>query len=228
MGRPFIELTGKRFGRWAVLAQRKRLAQSTNSRWLCKCDCGTRKIVYGPQLTGGGSKSCGCFRAEEAAKRALIHGHTTGNNYSKEWSSWHSMRQRCLNPRHPSYRYYGGRGITICARWSNFEKFLADIGNRPSPSHSLDRINNNGNYTPKNCKWSDKKEQGRNRRTCVYLTHKGKTKTIAEWAAILGIDWSSMKHRSIKWGACDRTFSPKRKEKKVHAPIGAILAGIRN
>jgi len=104
-----------------------------------------------------------------------------------EYARWRNIHSRCQDPNNPQYLHYGGRGIKLCKRWEEFENFLADVGPRPSPRHSLDRIDNNGHYTPKNCHWATVTEQLRNRRTTRFITYRGETKTLLEWIAILGL-----------------------------------------
>lgn len=138
--------------------------------WKCRCDCGNEKTVRSSRLTSGNTVSCGCYRTEVNTAKAVLlgfnsatHGHTRGHKYTPEYLSWYAMRQRVNNKNHEHYPYYGGRGIKICKRWEKFANFLADMGPRPK-GHTLDRKDTNGNYEPKNCKWSTWKEQQNNRR----------------------------------------------------------------
>ena len=107
------------------------------------------------------------------------------------YSTWKGIRQRCLNKKNKQYNFYGGRGIKICKRWDKFENFLSDMGNRPKLK-SLDRINNDGDYKPSNCRWATKKEQALNRRSNVYLKYKGESKTISEWAEFAGFKFDTL------------------------------------
>lgn len=164
-----LELKGQRFGRLLVL--RLDGLRKHFSWWHCQCDCGTIKSIRSTRLTSGTTKSCGCLRKELsrqkgialAATFSVTHGATRGGKWSPEYMSWYAMTQRVTNKRHEHYRYYGGRGITICRRWRRFENFLADMGNRPK-GKTLDRIKVNGNYEPGNCRWSTHAEQVANRR----------------------------------------------------------------
>ena len=135
-------------------------------RVLCKCECGNEKVINLHSIKKGLTKSCGCLRKETTIEynktTKTIHGHR-GMKNTKTYTTWLSMKQRCLNPNHTFYHYYGGRGITICNRWINsFKNFLEDMGERPI-NKTLDRVNSNGNYEPENCKWSTPKEQVANR-----------------------------------------------------------------
>jgi len=152
------ELIGKRFGRLLVL--RRTEDRWAHRFWTCLCDCGKEVVVRGESLYRGETKSCGCLRDEMSGARVAKH-RDTG---SPEFTAWARMRQRCVNPKRPDYRNYGGRGITVCERWNSFENFLADMGRKPSPAHSLDRINNEGNYEPSNCQWATLLQQNSNRR----------------------------------------------------------------
>lgn len=160
----FIDLTGKKYNRLIVVSF-KEYNKHRQSTWLCVCECGTEKVVLGASLRTGATQSCGCLNIEKISERFTTHGHTIGKKRSTEHKIWASMIQRCTNPNVDKYEDYGGRGITICDRWREFENFFADMGKRPSRRHSIDRICNNGNYELNNCKWSTRTEQVRNIRT---------------------------------------------------------------
>lgn len=141
----------KRFGRWTVIAR----GPSLHARWLCRCDCGYEALIRATRLRAGESWRCTSCAAKA---RALRHGQSTSAVYKR----WRGMIDRCFNPSTANYKYYGGRGISVCDRWQKFENFLADMG-EPPPGLTLDRINNNGNYEPDNCRWATWFEQARNK-----------------------------------------------------------------
>ena len=142
-----------------------RIKKNKNSQYfsLYRCDCGTEKEIMDSSVKRGNTKSCGCLLRENGRKTAKLNT-THGMRYTKEYECWKSMKQRCSNPNKDGYKNYGGRGIKVCDRWLNsFENFYADMGPKPV-GHSIDRINNDGNYEPKNCKWSSNSDQAYNRR----------------------------------------------------------------
>lgn len=164
-------------------------------RWVCKCECGGDLIASAYSIRRGLTKSCGCLKRERTAAMGRAN-RTHGMRRSPEWDVWSSMRNRCLNPRAQAYALYGGRGIKVCDRWKeSFEAFLADMGPRPSPDHSLDRIDNDGDYEPGNCRWACRLTQGNNRRTSRYLTHGGRTQTLMEWSRETGLGYSTIRER---------------------------------
>jgi hypothetical protein len=175
---------GDRFGRLVVireLASVKSPNGTVNRMVECRCDCGTVGNFRLPSLRNGKTKSCGCLAIEVRRDRATVHGGTG----TAEHKVWLGMKRRCADL---SDENYGGRGIRVCQRWLEYAAFLEDMGQRPSPKHSIDRYpNQNGNYEPGNCRWATAKEQGRNTRANVIVEHDGESLCIAEWAERFGI-----------------------------------------
>ena len=173
-----ITLVGRRFGRLLVTGI------TTDTLLIqCACDCGVIRAMNKYSVSSGRAASCGCFRREHSSVMWRKHGKAE----SVEFATWLKIRNRCNNTRDISYKNYGGRGITVCERWEHsFENFYADMGDRQSNQYSIDRIDNNGNYEPSNCKWATRSEQAKNRRQKHY-EHAGKKLTLLEWSAKTGI-----------------------------------------
>lgn len=152
-----LDLTNQRFGRLIAIAP----GPAKSKSWRCRCDCGTVRDFRMTHLRSGHTKSCGCLHRELFAQLKTRHGDCKRRSpTSSEYYSWLAMKSRCGNPKTDKYHYYGGRGISVCERWRNdFTAFLADMGRKPSSRHSIDRINNDGNYEPGNCRWATTGEQ---------------------------------------------------------------------
>lgn len=193
MGRPREDLRGKKFHRFMVLKLSKSKTQDGKPVWVCQCDCGAMRLVAASSLKSGRHKSCGCITKD----RLTTHGDTG----SREHRAWTALLSRCRNSKLDKYHCYGGRGIGVCKRWrKSYANFLADMGRCP-PGCSLDRKNVNKDYSPSNCRWATKLEQMNNMRTNAYITVRGRTQTIADWARELGVAYSMLYYRlkDAKW-----------------------------
>lgn len=179
----FKDKTGMKFGRLTVISLAGQLKWGGYS-WNCKCECGNEIVAQGGNLATGHTTSCGCWCVEKATEigaRKRTHGHSRLENRSIEYITWQSLRQRCCNPNASGYADYGGRGITVCERWEKFENFLEDMGNRPTPTYTIERLRVNGNYEPSNCVWATMKEQSRNKRNSRLITMLGATMHFYDW-----------------------------------------------
>lgn len=173
----FKDISGQRFGKLIVLGY------AGESKWFCECDCGSISTKFGSHLKRGLSKSCSCGAIESRTK----HGHQIGGIQSGTYTSWRKMLYRCNNEKSLHYASYGGRGIKICERWLSFPNFLADMGVRPA-KYTIERIDNNGNYEPGNCRWATRKEQSRNTRANHIVTIGAFSRPVTEWAEIYDIN----------------------------------------
>lgn len=211
---------GEKFGRLTVEGAPFSVAGRHNRSYPCLCDCGKRVQVRGSALRGGNTKSCGCLRVATAkaigATGRMRHGHASGGSFTPEYKAWTHLKERCLNPSHPSWLRYGGRGITVCDRWRNsFEAFLEDMGGRPSDKHTIERVDNSKGYSPDNCVWATRKAQALNRDTTALHTLNGVTHHQSEWARIQGIPQCTISLRLKRgWSVEDAlTRKPERPEK---------------
>ena len=188
-----VNITGQVYNRLTAIKFNHKAGKQKKSYWLFSCICGNKKIIAKYRVVGSYTKSCGCLAIESANKLRVIsttHGLSGGKNgRTSEYIAWCSLKGRCLNPNDAGYKNYGGRGIRICDRWLNsFPNFLEDMGERPTKKHSIDRIDNDGNYESGNCRWATRLEQGRNKRNVRLITINGKTKCITEWVEFLGLN----------------------------------------
>ena len=205
---------GERHGRLTVIQEAKpRIRPCGRKRRMvtCTCDCGTTRVVRLSHLRSGSSTSCGCTRDETFT--GFKHGYCSTPTYS----SWHEMLRRCREPQNKNYVNYGGRGIAVCARWVKFENFLEDMGERPD-GRTLDRLDNNGNYEPDNCRWATWPEQQRNKRTSVLLTYQGVTQCLSDWADSIGMSVDALRRRIHRgWSVADALTLPRYARRSCHA-----------
>lgn len=195
---PFVDLSGKKFGLWTVIKIDGRNKQK-QIMWLCLCECGNIKRISTSTLNYGSSTSCGkCIARDALIKKNTRHGECKINgkqNATTEYRAWKEMKGRCYNINNNNYHNYGARGISVCERWlgkNGWFNFINDIGRKPSPLHSLERIKVNENYQADNCKWATRKEQNSNRRNNVHLTFDGLTLLQSEWCKLIGVTSAAM------------------------------------
>lgn len=186
---------GQVFGSLTVLWPSQR-SNSARKFVVCRCECDVFRHVDESQLRCGKTKSCGCYKVTKLLSRSTTHRNAPRSGLSREYVTWAAIIQRCTNPKNPNFKTYGGRGIFVTERWlGSFKNFLADMGHRPSPKHSIDRIDNDRGYCKENCRWATHQEQCQNKRTSVYLTINGFTKNIGEWASISGVKRATILYR---------------------------------
>lgn len=207
---------GKKFGKLLVTAESdvRVLPNGKRSRvWHCICDCGGNTWVRRAALVNGNTKSCGCYSAEKTRSMFTKHGHSAGGAESPTYYSWHNMMKRCTIPKAKQYSDYGGRGIKICPEWFSFERFLADMGERPDGC-TLDRREVDGDYTKENCRWATKATQSRNRRSNRLLTFNGNTMCVTDWAAQIGISEATLRGRLDRGWSLDRALTKPARSRK--------------
>lgn len=191
-----LNITGQRFGKLTAVGVTYHRGRR---EWSCLCDCGKTTFVPTGVLKAGRSKSCGCLRHELRARK------THGCSNNRTYITHQNMIQRCTNPEHPKYKDYGGRGIKVCARWGKFSNFLEDMGDRPQ-GMTIERVDNDGDYAPSNCRWATDMEQSRNKRTNRRIEYNGETMILADWARRLNIEVSLLSRR-IQRTSVDAVFS---------------------
>lgn len=214
----FKDFTGKRFGLLFILFFAGKIGRL--SRWVCQCDCGNRVVRSTARLTAG-SKSCGCLRK-------IKHGASCGGKVSTEYATWSGIRQRCLNPKNDNFHNYGGRGIKMCDRWrDSFSDFLLDMGAKPSPRHSIERIDNNGDYCKENCRWATHPEQCRNKRINRFIEYNGVRYILSDLAKLLGIKRRTLAGRVYRGLSIDEIIKPI-DEKQAFCSLGRVRGKNKN
>lgn len=180
------EAVGKQFGHLLVLYSTRAFREQR--RLACECSCGKTVSARFDHVVRGKVRSCGCQRGAYVTADKVRHGHSQRDNRTPEYGTWIKIRERCAKPGTRNFADYGGRGITVCERWLVFENFLADMGERPSDLHSIERKDNSAGYSPNNCVWATRTEQARNRRSNHVLLMGGESMSAAAWAERTGLD----------------------------------------
>ena len=188
-----IDLSKQRFGCLTVVEY------VGSKKWLCSCDCGKTTTVASDKLKSGHTKSCGHLALDVLKARSTKHGMATRNATRTEYTIWMGMKRRCTLKTELAWKNYGGRGIKVCDRWLSFENFYADMGPRPD-GMSLDRINNDGNYEPSNCRWADRASQRRNSRRVHTVVVNGVSNCLTDWAALIGVAQSTTYYWMGRYG----------------------------
>lgn len=200
---------GDRFGRLEVISND--FESHRNGRhWRCRCDCGNEGSYGQSALAAGNTTSCGCFFKERAVENNTKHGHNSWKQPpSSTYNSWRGAKERCHNENHIGYKNYGGRGIRMCSRWQeSFAAFLEDMGSKPSPDLTLERVDHNGNYEPANCVWASQETQANNKSNNVKLTYRGETLTVPQWSRRTGIPAPTLYGRLKRGLAPSEILSP--------------------
>ena len=203
IGQVFGRLTALSVGETHVFPSGQK-ALTTN----CICECGEAVMVFNVLLRNGKTRSCGCLFRDMLLARITTHNKT----HTPEHKAWSGMKLRCYNVDRDDFKHYGKRGIKVCERWlKSFENFIADMGHRPSVKHSIDRINNDGDYEPSNCRWATKSIQANNTRANRKVTIDGKTLTISEWSKISKIPHATVRARLARgWNDRDAVWQPRK------------------
>ncbi len=202
MKTPTLVCPGFKSGQLTVIWRSTKRTCNNARMWVCRCGCEKFTHVPTDRLSGKTTRSCGCSTGLLISKKLTRH----GKYGSPEYRVWAGMLTRCRNPKDPTYQRYGLRGISVCERWLKFENFVQDMGERPSDIHSIDRIDNNGNYEPGNCRWATKREQGSNKRNNRLIEINGVSKTLSQWVRITGRDRGNLIARLNRMSPKDAIF----------------------
>lgn len=206
------DLAGKKFGRLTVIERYAKNTKQEKPQWICKCDCGNEHIVPSASLVSGDTRSCGCLSKE--TKRTYKHGMT----HSKLYSVWRNMIDRCYREKNHAYKDYGGRGIYVCDEWRNDFKAFYDWAIKAGYGEglSIDRSDNNGPYSPENCRWETPLEQANNRRANRLITFQGETKSLTQWSREYGHNYAMVQRRLNRgWSVETALTTPSKRKKKA-------------
>lgn len=202
---------GMVFGRLTVVREFRRpirtIPNKTELMWECSCVCGKVKSIRAVSIKRKLTQSCGCYHTECIRTHHQTH--------TPEYGVWHGIKQRTGNPNNPSSSNYSERGIRLCERWMKFENFFADMGERPTPKHTIERRNNDGIYEPDNCYWATRDVQNRNNRRTRFITFNSETLCLSDWATRIGIDSKSISYRLRRWPIELALTTPPLKGKKL-------------
>lgn len=204
------DLTGKKFNRLLVLSEAPKRNYDKGSFWKCLCDCGNVVEVKGYSLKSGHTKSCRCLQRELAREMDIKRNTTHNLSHNPIYAHWVKMKERCYDKRHKKYKDYGGRGIKICNEWLDLENFVEwGMNNGYKKGLEIERIDNDGNYEPSNCRWATRQEQMNNRRNTIYITYNGETDTLANLCRKYGIKYYIVRGRLAKGWNIEDAFSVK-------------------
>lgn len=199
--RPATVKVGEKWNMLLVLSEVTKRSPFGKRIVHCRCDCGTELDIVAANLRSGNTTNCGCVRSKKMTEKNWKHGEATRGAQSAEYLTWERLIGRCENPKLPGFEHYGGRGIKVCPQWRiSFDTFLQDMGRKPDPTYSIDRIDVNGDYEPGNCRWATNTQQARNKRDNHLITYGGQTKTMVEWAEEKNMSLQTLSSRLGKLG----------------------------
>ena len=203
---PIETIVGCKYGRWTVSEEAAK--KNGLRQFLCRCDCGSVSVVGLRSLMSGNSKSCGCYNKDRIVEYFTTHGEgSSKQGITPEYRTWSEIKKRCCSSRPLYKKYYLEKGISVCREWlNNYEQFLSDMGRKPTPKHSIDRIDNSKGYSKDNCRWATMSEQNNNRTSSRVLTYRGISKTMMEWAIELKVNYFTLRTRLHDGWTVERAF----------------------